>query len=112
MHLDEVGFHSHVIVPYKVMKTPPWKLIVPSICFELCKYKKSDTDPVLYRYYYSELLDYFTDHTFIFTNGYKDADKTAVDCICLSFIFSKCIADNASFFYCRTRGNSVCFALY
>ena len=23
-HLDEVGFHPHVIAPYKVIKTPPW----------------------------------------------------------------------------------------
>ena len=26
-HLDKLGFHTHVISPYKVMKTPPWKLI-------------------------------------------------------------------------------------
>ena len=50
-----LSFHPHVIPTYKVMKTPLWKPIVRSICFELCKYKKSDTDPVLYRYYYSEL---------------------------------------------------------
>ena len=30
-HLDGVGFHTHVNTPYKVMKTTPWKLIVPSI---------------------------------------------------------------------------------
>ena len=37
-HIDEVGFHTHVIAPYKVMQTPPWKLIVPNVCFDLCKY--------------------------------------------------------------------------
>ena len=36
-HLDEVGFHTHVITPYKVMKTPLWNVIVPSVCFDLCK---------------------------------------------------------------------------
>ena len=35
-HLDEVGFHTPVIAPYTVMKTPPWKLIVPTVCFDLC----------------------------------------------------------------------------
>ena len=64
MHLDEVGFHPHDSATDKVMKTPPWKLIVLTICFELSKYKKSDTDPILYRLNYS-----FTDHTYIFTNG-------------------------------------------
>ena len=33
-HLDEVGFHTHVIAPYTVMKTPPWKLIEPTVCFD------------------------------------------------------------------------------
>ena len=39
------------------MKTPPWKLVVPTVWFDLCKYKKSATDPTLYRLYYSQLLD-------------------------------------------------------
>ena len=59
--------HTHVIAPYMVMKTPPWKLIVPTVCFDLCKYKKSDTDPTSYRLHYSELLQSFTDYTHIFT---------------------------------------------
>ena len=56
MHLHEVGFHTHVIAPYTVMQTPPWKLIIPTVCFDLCKYKKSETDPTLYRLHYTELL--------------------------------------------------------
>ena len=67
-HLDGVGFHTHVIAPYTVMKTPPWKLIVPTVCFDLCKYKKSHTDPILYRLHYSELLESFTDYTHIFAD--------------------------------------------
>ena len=59
------------------MKTPPWKQIVPTVCFDLCKYKKSKTERTLYRLHYSELLEYFTDYTHIFTEGSKDNDKTA-----------------------------------
>ena len=97
-HLDEVGFHTHVIAPYTVMKTPPWKLIEPTVCFDLCKYKKSETDPTLYRLYYSELLESFTDYTPIFTDGSKDGDKTAAAFICQSFEFSKRLPDKASIF--------------
>ena len=97
-HLDEVGFHTHVIAPYTVMKTPPWKLIVPTVCFDLCKYKKSETDPTLYHLHYSELLESFTDYTYIFTDGSKDGDKTAVAFICQSFEFSKRLPDKASIF--------------
>ena len=67
-------------------------------CFELCKYKKSATDPFVYRSYYSELLDCFTDLTFMFIDGLKDGDKTAAAFICPSFEFSKRIPDKASIF--------------
>ena len=97
-HLDEVGFHTHVIAPYTVMKTPLWKLIVPTVCFDLCKYKKSETDPTLYRLHYSELLESFMDYTHIFTDGSKDGDKTAAAFICQSFEFSKRLPDKASIF--------------
>ena len=98
-HLDDVVFHTHVIAPYKVMKTPPWKLIVPNVCFDLCKYKKSETDPTLYCLFYSELLESFTNYTHIFTDGSKDGDKTAAAFICQSFEFSKRLPDTASIFY-------------
>ena len=97
-HLDEVGFHTYVKAPYTVMKTPPWKLIIPTVCFDLCKYKKSETDPTLYPLHYSELLESFTDYTHIFTDGSKDGDKTAAAFICQSFEFSKRLPDKASIF--------------
>ena len=80
------------------MKTPPWKLIVPTVCFDLCKYKKSETDPTLYRLHYSELLESFTDYRHIFTDGSKDGDKTAAAFICQSFEFSNRLLDKASIF--------------
>ena len=59
-HLDEVGFHTRVIPQYTVMT--PWQLIIPTVFFDLCKYKKSET---LYRLHCSELLESFTDYTHI-----------------------------------------------
>ena len=64
----------------------------------LCKYKKSETDPTLYHLHYSELLDFFTDSTHIFTDGSKDGDKTAADFICQSFGFSKRLPDKTLIF--------------
>ena len=46
----------------------PWKLIIPTVCFDLCKYKKSETDTTLYCLYYSEFVESFTDYTHIFTD--------------------------------------------
>ena len=107
-HLDGVGFHPHVVAPYKVMKTPPCKLIVPTVYFDLCKYK-SATDPTLYRLHYSELLESFTDYTHIFTNGSKDSDKTAATFICQSFEFSKRLPDKASIFTAELEAIVTCY---
>ena len=96
-HLDGVCFHPHVITPYKVMKTPPWKLIVHCICFELCKYKKDETDPTLYCLHYSELLDTYGEYTY-FTEESNDGDKTVATFICPSFNFSNRIPDKTSIF--------------
>ena len=80
------------------MKTPPWKLIVPTVCFDLCKYKKSEADPSLYCLHYSKLLESITDYTHIFTDGSKDGDKTAEAFICQSFKFLKLLPGKASIF--------------
>ena len=108
-HLEEVGFHPHVIAPYKVMKTPSWKLIVPTVCFDLCKYKKSETDPTLYHMYYSERLDSFTDHIHIHTDGSKDGDKTVATFTCPSFEFSKRIPNKS--YICTAKQEAIVFAL-
>ena len=85
------------------METLPWKLIVPDDCFDLCKYKKSETDQNLYRLYYSEFLESFTDYTHSFTGGSKDGDKTAAAFICQSFEFSKRYLEKRQFLLLNLR---------
>ena len=97
-HLDEVGFHPHMIAPSKVTSTPPWKIIVPDVCFDLCKHKKCETDPVYFRLFFAELLEQFRDHTHIYTDGSKDGVKTALAFVSPSFTFSKRLPDKASIF--------------
>ena len=86
-HLDGVGFHPHAIAPYTVMKTPPLKLIVLTVCFDLCKYK-SETDPTLYRLHYSELLESFTDYTHILLMDLKMAIKQ-MRLLCVNLLISQ-----------------------
>ena len=97
-HLDEVGFHPHMIAPDKVTSTPLWKFMVPDICFDVCKHKKSETDPVYFRLLFVELLEQFRDYAHIYTDGSKDGVKTALAFVCLSFTFSKGQPDKASIF--------------
>ena len=98
-----------LVAPYTVMKNPPWKLIVPNVCFDVCKLIKSETDPTSYRLCYSELLESFTDYTNIFTDGSKDGDKTTAVFICQSFEFSKHVHDKTSIFTAELE--AIVFAL-
>ena len=65
------------------MEIPPWKLSISIICSDLCKYKKSETDPV----YIILNCCIFTDYTYIFTGGWKDGNKRTVADVSLMFIF-------------------------
>ena len=97
-HLDEVEFYPHMIAPDKVTSTPLWKFMVPDICFDVCKHKKSETDPVYFRLFFAELIEQFRDYTHIYNDGSKDGIETALAFVCLSFTFSKGQPDKASIF--------------
>ena len=77
-HLDSVGFQPHNIATITVSRIPPWKFSLPIVNFELSVHKKSMTNPVEFRTCFAELLESYTDFTHIYTDGSKDANKTAL----------------------------------
>ena len=94
-HLDSVGFQPHNIATITVSQIPPWNFSLPIVNFELSIHKKSITNPVEFRTYFAELLESYTDFTHIYTDGSKDANKTALAVVYLSFIYSKRLPDNS-----------------
>ena len=63
--------------------------MVPDICFDVCKHKKSETDPAYFRLLFVELLEQFRDYAHIYTDGSKDGVKTALAFVSPSFSFQK-----------------------
>ena len=97
-HLDSVGFQPHNIATITVSQIPPWKFSLPIVNFELSIHKKNITNPVEFRTYFAELLESYSDFTHIYTDGSKDANKTALAVVYPSFIHSKRLPDKSSIF--------------
>ena len=97
-HLDSVGFQPHNIATITVSHVPPWKFSLPIVNFELSIHKKNITNPVEFRTYFAELLESYSDFTHIYTDGSKDANKTALAVVYPSFIYSKRLPDKSSIF--------------
>ena len=79
-------------------QVPPRKFSLPIVNFELSVHKKSITNPVEFRTYFAELLESFIDYTQIYTDESKDANKTALAVVYLSFVYSKRLPDKSSIF--------------
>ncbi len=97
-HLENIGFDVDDIEQFAYSRVPPWKFIVPDTCFSLSQYKKADTDPVLFRTYFSELEDQFVDYVHIYTDGSVDGHVASCAVVTPSFEFSKRLPDRASIF--------------
>ena len=76
-HLNKIGLDKCKVVQQIRSKKPPWKTAQPIVSLYLCQYKKSVTDPVLYRIYFKELCDTLTDYVPIYTDGSREGDKVA-----------------------------------
>ena len=97
-HIDNVGFDPEDIEQFAYSRVPPWKYIMPNTCFDLSRYKKSETDPIVFRTHFIALVEHLDDHVHIYTDGSKDGDRTACAVVTPSFEFSKRLPDRSSIF--------------
>ena len=69
------------IAEFKIPDVPPWTFSQPRVVFSLHNDKKSQTDPLVFRTKYHELLSDFPNYETIFTNGSKDGDTAGSACV-------------------------------
>ena len=82
------------IAEFKVPDVPPWTFSQPRVLFSLHNDKKSQTDPLVFRTKYHELLSNFPSYETIFTDGSKDGSA----CVSPSDTYKCRLPDNASIF--------------
>ena len=86
------------IAEFKVPDVPPWTFSQPRVLFSLHNDKKSQTDPLVFRTKYHELLSNFPSYETIFTDGSKDGDTAGSACVTPSDTYKCRLPDNASIF--------------
>ena len=86
------------IAEFKVPDVPPWTISQPRVLFSLHNDKKSQTDPLVFRTKYHELLSNFPSYETIFTDGSKDGDTAGSACVTPSDTYKCRLPDNASIF--------------
>ena len=86
------------IAEFKVPDVPPWTFSQPRVLFSLHNDKKSQTDPLVFRTKYHELLSNFPSYETKFTDGSKDGDTAGSACVTPSDTYKCRLPDNASIF--------------
>ena len=86
------------IAEFKVPDIPPCTFSQPRVLFSLHNDKKSQTDPLVFRTKYHELLSNFPGYETVFTDGSKDGDTAGSACNTPSDTYKYRLPDNASIF--------------
>ena len=69
------------IAGFKISDVPPWTFFRPRVLFLMHNDKKSQTDPIVFRNKFHELLSDFPNYETIFTDGSKDGDTAGSACV-------------------------------
>ena len=86
------------IAAFKISDVPPWTVSQPHVLFSLHNDKKSQTDPIVFRTKFHELLSDFSNYETIFTDGSKDGDTAGSACVTPSDTHKCPLPDNVSIF--------------
>ena len=84
------------IADFKISDVPPWTVCQPRVLFSFDK--KSQTDPLVFRTKFHELLSDFLNYETIFTDGSKDGDTAGSACVTPSDTYKCRLPDSASIF--------------
>ena len=98
-HIKDAYIPLENIAPYTISSVPPWNLHTALFVFELHHLgAKGNVPPNIYLSKLNELLDVFTGHHRVFTDGSKDGDKVGAAAVCNGEKRSVRLPDRSSIF--------------
>ena len=95
--------------PSTLSDIPPWQLLKPKVDTSLSEYKKSETNPVVFKQKLSELKQSKPITTEIYTDGSKDQGKVAAAAVTKNEIFSARLPNEASIFTAEAKAIQLAF---
>jgi hypothetical protein len=76
-HFENSDINLDDIAPIVIPENPPWLNPKPTFNFELPKYKKSETNPLLIQQHFAEIRSVRSEYSTIYTDDSKDGDRVA-----------------------------------
>ena len=98
LEFENMNLDLDNIAEFKIPDVPPWTFSQPCVLFSLHNDKKSQTNPLVFRTKFHDLLSDYPYYETIFTVGSKDSDTAASTCVTPSDIYKCRLPDNASIF--------------
>ena len=95
---ENMNLDLDTIADFKISDVPPWTFSQPRVLFSLHNDKKFQTDPIVFRTKFQELLSDFPKYETIFTDGSKAVDTAGSACVTPSDTYKCRLPDNASIF--------------
>ena len=91
------------IAGFKISEVPSWTFSQPRVLFSLHNDKKSQTDSLVFRTKFYELMSDFPNYETIFTDGSKDGGTAGSACVIPSDTYKCRLPDNASVFSAKMK---------
>ena len=98
LEFENMNLDLDNIAEFKIPDVPPWTFSQHRVLFSMHNYKKSQTDPIVFRTEFHDLLSKFPNYETIFTDGSKDGDIAGSACVTPSDTYKCRLPDNASFY--------------
>ena len=108
-HLHDSNLNLDIAKPSTLSDIPPWQLLKPKVDTSLSEYKKSETNPVVFKQKLSELKQSKPITTEIYTDGSKDQGKVAAAAVTKNEIFSARLPNEASIFTAEAKAIQLAF---
>ena len=108
-HLHDSNLNLDIAKPSTLSDIPPWQLLKPKEDTSLSEYKKSETNPVVFKQKLSELKQSKPITTEIYTDGSKDQGKVAAAAVTKNEIFSARLPNEASIFTAEAKAIQLAF---
>ena len=96
---ENMNLYLDNIAEFKISDDPPWTVCQARVLFSLHKDKKSQTDPLVFRTKFYELLSDILNYETTFTDGSMDVDTAGSACDTPCDIYKCRLPDSASIFF-------------
>jgi len=94
--LKDIGFKNNSIIKAKPPEKPPWTKEPAEVLLTLCKHKKEETCPEIYRSGFLEIREDHPGFQDVYTDGSKMDDKVAAAAVCGQHRETRRLPDGAS----------------